>query len=234
MSNKVILKVSNCKYTQKIDFVVGKNEVTMIVGPNGSGKTTFLKLVAGIIGMPCSILFYDEEISNLEVSKRVKKGIIYVPSERSIFPELTVKENLRIGLSFIKNKIRKEENLKLIYSIFPNLKERENQVAGTLSGGERKMLSIAMGLSFSPKLILFDEPTFGLSPKLISSVYNSIGKLKEHGISIVIAEQSVSPIFEYGGMIDRIYLINEHKFTFSGSLDDIKNIEDIKKLYFGI
>jgi len=155
--------------------------------------------------MPCSILFYDEEISNLEVSKRVKKGIIYVPSERSIFPELTVKENLRIGLSFIKNKIRKEENLKLIYSIFPNLKERENQVAGTLSGGERKMLSIAMGLSFSPKLILFDEPTFGLSPKLISSVYNSIGKLKEHGISIVIAEQSVSPIFEYGGMIDRIY-----------------------------
>ncbi|MEM3178957.1 MAG: ATP-binding cassette domain-containing protein [Archaeoglobaceae archaeon] len=232
---EVLLEISDCCFTSKFNFEMEENELIVIVGPNGSGKTTFLRIILGTERIPCKILLNGENIYSLKPHERIKRGIVMAPSGSSNFPYLTVKENINLGLSLSNlNKKDKEKMLEEIYSIFPFLKDRRSQVARTLSGGEQRMLSIARALATNPKILLLDEPSFGLSPKMVDAVYDSILRIKKMGTSIIIAEQSVSPLFDYGENIDKVYFISERTFTFRGNVAELREFQDIGGVYFGL
>lgn len=228
-----MLKVSNCSFTSKFEFEV-ESGVSMIIGPNGAGKTTFLNVISGVIKPPlCKVLLDGEEISQLPTNEIVKKGVVLVPSGRANFPELTVEENLRLGLYVGRTRGSREKVLGEIYDLFPVLKERKNQVAATLSGGEQKMLAIARGLAASPKILLLDEPSFGLGPKVVESIYDSFRKIRET-TAIIISEQGISTAIDFREIIDQVYFIINHEFTFKGKIEQLESIDDVRRVYFGI
>jgi len=207
----------------------------MIIGPNGAGKTTFLKMISGGIKPAlCKVILDGEDVSQLPTSEVIKKGVVLVPSGKANFPELTVEENLRLGLYVGKKGVSRKEILSEIYDLFPVLKERRTQVAGTLSGGEQKMLAIARGLAATPKILLLDEPSFGLAPKVVESIYNSFRKIKETGTSIIISEQGISTALDFREIIDQVYFIINHEFTFRGKIDELESMEDVRRVYFGV
>ncbi len=229
-----LLRVAECNFTSKFEFEL-EHGVAMIIGPNGAGKTTFLKMISGTIRPTnCKIELDGTDISKLSASEIVKRGVVLVPSGKANFPELTVEENLRLGLYVGSKKAPREEVLSRIYSLFPVLKERRKQVAGTLSGGEQKMLAIARGLAATPKVLLLDEPSFGLAPKMVESIYRSFIKIRKDGTSIIISEQGISTALEFREIIDQVYFIINHEFTFRGTIDELERIEDIRRVYFGI
>jgi len=228
-----LLKVTNCSFTANFEFEI-EGGISMIIGPNGAGKTTFLKTISGRIKPPlCKVILDGEDISHLPTSEIIRKGIVLVPSGKANFPDLTVEENLRLGMYVGKVKTKKEI-FEGIYSLFPVLKERKNQIAGTLSGGEQKMLAIARGLAANPKILLLDEPSFGLAPKVIESIYESFKKIKDEGTSIIISEQGISVALDFKDIIDQVYFIINHKFTFKGRIDELEKIEDVRRVYFGV
>lgn len=228
-----MLKVTNCSFTANFEFEI-EGGISMIIGPNGAGKTTFLKTISGRIKPPlCKVILDGEDISHLPTSEIIRKGIVLVPSGKANFPDLTVEENLRLGMYVGKVKTKKEI-FEGIYSLFPVLKERRNQIAGTLSGGEQKMLAIARGLAANPKILLLDEPSFGLAPKVIESIYESFKKIKDEGTSIIISEQGISVALDFKDIIDQVYFIINHKFTFKGRIDELEKIEDVRRVYFGV
>ena len=228
-----MLKVTGCSFTANFEFEI-EGGISMIIGPNGAGKTTFLKTISGRIKPPlCKIILDGEDISHLPTSEIIRKGIVLVPSGKANFPELTVEENLRLGMYVGKIKAKKEI-FEDIYSLFPVLKERRKQIAGTLSGGEQKMLAIARGLAANPKILLLDEPSFGLAPKVIESIYESFKKIKDEGTSIIISEQGISVALGFKDIIDQVYFIIDHKFTFKGRIDELEKIEDVRRVYFGV
>ncbi len=229
-----MLKVTDCNFTSKFGFEI-ESGVVMIIGPNGAGKTTFLKMISGMIRPAhCKIVLDGEDISQLSTSEIIKRGVVLVPSGKANFPELTVEENLRLGLYVGSKEVPREEVLDRIYDLFPILKERKKQVAGTLSGGEQKMLAIARGLAATPKVLLLDEPSFGLAPKVVESIYNSFIKIREGGTSIIISEQGISTALDFREIIDQVYFIINHEFTFKGTIDELKSIDDVRRVYFGV
>ncbi|MCC6033575.1 MAG: ABC transporter ATP-binding protein [Desulfurococcaceae archaeon] len=189
---------------------VGKNEIVAVLGPNGAGKTTLLKAIIGFLKVwGGSIKFLNEEISGLPVHERVRKGIALVPEGRKLFPNMTVEENLVMGAYLYNIKRDKEiQNImEIVYNLFPILKERRTQKAGTLSGGQQQMLAIGRALMTNPKILLLDEPTLGLSPKLANEVLETVVKLRnELGVSVLLVEEKVLLATR---VADRIYLINQ-------------------------
>jgi branched-chain amino acid transport system ATP-binding protein len=189
---------------------VGKNEIVAVLGPNGAGKTTLLKAIIGFLKVwGGSIKFLNEEISGLPVHERVRKGIALVPEGRKLFPNMTVEENLVMGAYLYNIKRDKEiQNImEIVYNLFPILKERRTQKAGTLSGGQQQMLAIGRALMTNPKILLLDEPTLGLSPKLANEVLETVAKLRnELGVSVLLVEEKVLLATR---VADRIYLINQ-------------------------
>jgi branched-chain amino acid transport system ATP-binding protein len=189
---------------------VGKNEIVAVLGPNGAGKTTLLKAIIGFLKVwGGSIKFLNEEISGLPVHERVRKGIALVPEGRKLFPNMTVEENLVMGayLYNIKRDKDIQNIMEIVYNLFPILKERRTQKAGTLSGGQQQMLAIGRALMTNPKILLLDEPTLGLSPKLANEVLETVVKLRnELGVSVLLVEEKVLLATR---VADRIYLINQ-------------------------
>ncbi len=189
---------------------VGKNEIVAVLGPNGAGKTTLLKAIIGFLKIwGGSIKFLNEEISGLPVHERVRKGIALVPEGRKLFPNMTVEENLVMGAYLYNIKKDKEiQNImEIVYNLFPILKERRTQKAGTLSGGQQQMLAIGRALMTNPKILLLDEPTLGLSPKLANEVLETVVKLRDElGVSVLLVEEKVLLATR---VADRIYLINQ-------------------------
>jgi branched-chain amino acid transport system ATP-binding protein len=189
---------------------VGKNEIVAVLGPNGAGKTTLLKAIIGFLKVwGGSIKFLNEEISGLPVHERVRKGIALVPEGRKLFPNMTVEENLVMGayLYNIKRDKDIQNIMEIVYNLFPILKERRTQKAGTLSGGQQQMLAIGRALMTNPKILLLDEPTLGLSPKLANEVLETVAKLRnELGVSVLLVEEKVLLATR---VADRIYLINQ-------------------------
>ena len=229
-----MLKVTGCSFTTNFEFET-EGGISMIIGPNGAGKTTFLKTISGGIKPPlCKVILDGEDISQLPTSEIIKKGIVLVPSGKANFPELTVEENLRLGLYVGKAEASRKEIFESIYSLFPVLRERKNQIAGTLSGGEQKMLAIARGLAARPKILLLDEPSFGLAPKVVESIYESFKKIRDAGTSIIISEQGISAALDFKEIIDQVYFIINHEFTFRGRIDELESIEDVRRVYFGL
>lgn len=215
-----------------VNLEVKEKSITTVLGPNGAGKSTTLKTIFGIL-KPWNgeIEYFGEDITFIPPHKKVELGITLVPEGRHLFPNMTVRDNLLMGAYLSKAEEKIEDSLELVYSLFPRLKEREKQKAGTLSGGEQQMLAIGRALMTAPSLILMDEPSQGLAPKLVKEVFDTILTLKEEGLTILLVEQNVFASLEIS---DYAYVLHEGKIAFGGTVDEVKETEDIKKAYLGV
>ena len=214
-----------------VSLGVEKGQLVCILGANGAGKTTILKTICGITEPEYgTIHFNDKRIDHKDPEEIIKMGISHVPENRRIFPELTVDENLLMGGFLIKDKDLFEERLKKVTSNFPVLSKRGSQQAGTLSGGEQQMLAIARALMLEPKLLLLDEPSLGLSPKLVQEIFTIIKDLHQAGVTILLVEQNVNQalkIADYG------YVLTSGKIFLSGTYDELYEEEKVREMYLG-
>jgi branched-chain amino acid transport system ATP-binding protein len=214
-----------------IDLTVEEGEVVAIIGPNGAGKTTLLKTIAGII-KPISgtIRFNGEEIKNAQPLEIIRRGLVYVPDGSSALTNMTVYENLVLGAFVKRDRTYIKDRLKFIYDVFPILAERKNQLASTLSGGERQMLVLARALMSDPKLLLLDEPSTGLSPLVVSTIYEIISQLVNLKVSIVLVEQDVMRALK---IANRAYLMEAGRIRVKGESEELLRHETIRKYYLG-
>lgn len=215
---------------RNLSLEVKEGQIVALVGANGAGKSTTLKALAGVLHPRVGKIFYkDKDITRLSAYRRVPLGIALVPEGRQLFSTLSVKENLRLG-AYHSNDKEFKERLKEIYSIFPIIKERENQIAGTLSGGEQQMLSFGRAIISKPKLLLLDEPSLGLAPLIIKEVYKTINTIKMTGITIVLVEQNLKMAMH---IANYMYVLEAGELTIQGEPLKLMNDENIKKAYLG-
>jgi branched-chain amino acid transport system ATP-binding protein len=237
----VLLEIKNLsvKYGEiqalhNINIKLKKNEIVAIVGNNGAGKTSLINTITGIVHCYSGeIIFNNENITNFSTEKIVQYGIIQIPEGREIFSELTIKENLELGAYQRFNKENKEkifETLEEIYNLFPILKNRQNQIAGTLSGGEQQMLAIGRGLMAKPKVMLLDEPSLGLAPLIVEEVFNVVKKLRIQGVSVLIVEQNAYAALKNS---DRAYIMETGKITIQDNSENLLNNEKIQEAFLG-
>jgi len=215
---------------RNLSLGVKEGQIVALVGANGAGKSTTLKALAGVLRPRVGkIIYKDKDITQLSAYRRVPLGIALVPEGRQLFSTLSVKENLRLG-AYHSNDKEFKERLKEIYSIFPIIKERENQIAGTLSGGEQQMLSFGRAIISKPKLLLLDEPSLGLAPLIIKEVYKTINTIKMTGITIVLVEQNVKMAMH---IANYMYVLEAGELTIHGEPLKLMKDENIKKAYLG-
>ena len=215
-----------------VSFDVGEGGITVIVGSNGAGKTTTLRAVAGLI-CPKSgtIKFLEQEICGLLPHEIVRRGISLIPEGRMLFARLTVLENLRLGAIIPEAKKVREETLKWVYELFPVLEERKEQIAGTLSGGEQQLLAIARGLMSRPKLLMLDEPSLGLAPKLVLKIFDLLKEINKQGVTILLVEQNVWQALE---IANKGYVLETGKIVLEGAGKDLLQNQLVKKAYLGM
>lgn len=215
-----------------VSFEVNQGEVVALIGANGAGKTTILHTVSGLLQpKEGSVLFEGTDITKVPGHKIVSMGMAHVPEGRRVFANLSVYQNLKMGAYIQKDKAVIDETLERIYKHFPRLQERRNQMAGTLSGGEQQMLAMGRALMSSPKMILMDEPSMGLSPLLVKEVFSIIEYCHESGITILLVEQNAKMAL---GISDRAYVLETGNITMSGSAKEMLENEDVKKAYLGV
>ena len=215
-----------------VNFHIDKGEIVAIIGTNGVGKTTTLMTVAGLITpMSGKMEFEGHDITNMPAYEKMKLGISLVPEGRMLFGKLTVYENMLMGAYTRTDEAEKKARMEQIYSLFPRIKERLNQKAETLSGGEQQMVAIARGLMSNPSLILLDEPSLGLMPKLVKEVFEFIKVIRDMGISVVVVEQNVK---ETLAIANRAYVIQDGVTTIEGTSEELANNPEVKKAYLGI
>lgn len=216
-----------------VNVILQEGSVVAILGPNGAGKTTLLKTIMGIIrAWKGSIKMYGLDITNMPPHRRVGLGLTMIPEGRRLFPDLTVRENLELGAYTRRAREKIGETLELVFNLFPRLKERLHQKAGSLSGGEQQMLAIARALMSKPRVLMLDEPSQGLSPKIAWEVAETLDKIrKEAGISIVLVEQNIALSLEKA---DYIYILEQGRIAIEGFKDEILTRKlDIIKAYLG-
>lgn len=215
-----------------VSIEVKNNEIVALIGPNGAGKTTLLSSIVGLL-KPSSgiILFHEKKITGLPPYKSVNLGISFVPEDRKLFTNCSVRENLLLGAYSSRAKMRTKAMLNAVYQIFPLLKERENQLTITLSGGEQRMLAIARSLMSNPELLLLDEPSQGLAPIMAFEVFKTSEKLKERGISILLVEQNVHYALKFA---DRAYVMETGKVTLEGKASELLGSDYVREAFLGI
>jgi branched-chain amino acid transport system ATP-binding protein len=216
---------------RNVSIQLFENEILTVIGPNGAGKTTLLNTISGLV-VPTSgtIEFYNKRIDGLPPYRIVELGISHVPEGRQLFPRLSVLENLKLGAYTRKARKEMNETLKLVFDMFPILKERAKQAAGSLSGGEQQMLAIARGLMSKPKLLMLDEPSLGLAPKVVDTIFKSIKDIAK-ATTILLVEQNVHRALE---IADRGYVIESGSIVMEGESKELKNNDYVKKAYLGI
>lgn len=214
-----------------ISFEVNQGEVVALIGANGAGKTTTLHTVSGLLpAKEGKIIFDGKDILKVPPHKIVSMGMAHVPEGRRIFQELSVLENLKLGAYTRKSKAEIAESIEMVYDKFPRLKERKNQVAGTLSGGEQQMLAMGRALMSKPRIILMDEPSMGLSPLLVSEIFEIIKEIRNSGTTVLLVEQNAKKALS---IADRAYVLETGNITLSGDASKLINDESIKKAYLG-
>ena len=214
-----------------ISFTVNEGEISALIGANGAGKTTILHTISGLIPAKTgSVKFMDKELTKTAPHKIVQMGMAHVPEGRRIFQELSVYENLKLGAYTRKDKAEIEQSLQTVYGRFPRLEERKKQVAGTLSGGEQQMLAMGRALKSRPKIILMDEPSLGLSPLLVSEIFDIIKSINESGTTVLLVEQNAKKALS---IADRAYVLETGNIVLEGGAKDLMNDDSIKKAYLG-
>jgi branched-chain amino acid transport system ATP-binding protein len=215
-----------------VSLRVNEGEIVALVGANGAGKTTLLNTISGLLRPASgSVDFLDERIDRLAPHKIMKLGICQIPEGRKLFSDMTVGENLEMGAYSSGAWKRRKETLEQVYQVFPVLKERARQSAKKLSGGERQMVAIGRGLMSNPRLCMFDEPSYGLAPKLFSEVLEVIKHLREQGITVFLVEQNVRRTLETA---DRAYVLENGQIVLEGKGKDLLQDELVKKAYLGL
>lgn len=211
---------------KRVDFTVGKNEIVAIIGPNGAGKSTLLKSIFNQCEIYSGkIKFQNENITKLATHELISKGISYSPQGRQIFNNLTVKENLEMGGFIFKDKKKISKKIKFVLKEFPFLKEKLNDFAFSLSGGQQQMLSIGRSLIQDPKLLLLDEPSLGLSPKMMKEIFQKIIEIKQKRVSIIIVEQNAKQAIK---IADKIYILKNGMVDFFGSKKELLKSNKLK------
>ena len=214
-----------------VSFHVDQGEVIALIGANGAGKTTILHTVTGLLSpKKGSVVFEGQEVTKIPAHKIVSLGMAHVPEGRRVFAELSVYENLKMGAYNRKDKSEIEENLQKIYERFPRLKERKNQMAGTLSGGEQQMLAMGRALMSQPKIILMDEPSMGLSPILVNEIFDIIQEVSKSGTTVLLVEQNAKKALS---IADRAYVLETGRIALEGRAEDLLRDDSIKKAYLG-
>ena len=235
-----MLEVKNLKFgysammpvLNDISFQAGNQEIVAILGSNGAGKTTTLKTVSGLLKpWEGSITYKGADITGMPAYGVLKKGISLVPEGRMLFGKLTVYENLSMGAYTRKNQDEIKKTLDMVYELFPRVRERAEQKAETLSGGEQQMVAIARGLMSNPSLLILDEPSLGLMPKLVKEVLQFVKTIRETGISVLIVEQNVN---ETLAIADRAYVIQDGSTVISGAPEELKDNDEIRRIYLGM
>ncbi|KFZ26818.1 MAG: High-affinity branched-chain amino acid transport ATP-binding protein LivF [Candidatus Izimaplasma bacterium HR2] len=212
-----------------VSFEVAKGEIVTLIGSNGAGKSTILKTISNILKKSGGdILFLDKNLEAVEPHKIVEMGISHVPEGRRVFPGLTVYENLQMGAYTRKDKVEIASDLEAVYKRFPRLKERENQSAGTLSGGEQQMLAMGRALMSRPKILLLDEPSMGLAPLLVDEIFNIIKDINKNGTTILLVEQNANRALHVS---NKGYVLETGKITASGKSSDLLNDDKVKEAY---
>ena len=234
MSNMLEIKDLNVSYggikaVKDISFVVPKGEVVTLIGANGAGKSSTLRSIVGLVKPESgSILFEGSELAGLSTDQIVSRGITLVPEGRRVFPDMTVLENLKIGAYMRKDSL--EEDLKWVHDLFPRLKERSWQLAGTLSGGEQQMLAIGRALMSKPDLIMMDEPSLGLAPLIVQSVFDIIREINQQGVTILLVEQNANMALKAANLG---YVMETGRITMTGTGAELLENEEVKSAYLG-
>lgn len=214
-----------------ISFEVNEGEVIALIGANGAGKTTILHTITGLLEASKGEVFFDgKNITKIPAHKIVSMGMAHVPEGRRVFANLTVLQNLKMGAYTRRDKNEIEETLATIYERFPRLQERQNQLAGTLSGGEQQMLAMGRALMSHPKIILMDEPSMGLSPIFVNEIFDIIRSVSSSGTTVLLVEQNAKKALS---IADRAYVLETGKIVLEGQASDLLNNDSIKKAYLG-
>ena len=215
-----------------VSFKVKEGEIVALVGANGSGKSTTLKTISGLLSPSNgSIVFLDQRLDQIPAHKIIEQGVAHVPEGRRLFPGMTVRENLIMGSLSSQAKAKRNETMESVFGLFPRLREREKQMAGTLSGGEQQMLAVGRGLMALPKLIMFDEPSLGLAPILVADIFRIIELIKQEGVTVLVVEQNTKHTLE---ICDRGYVLENGRIALSGTGQELLDNEHVKEAYLGI
>ena len=214
-----------------ISFTVNDGEIVSLIGANGAGKTTTLHTITGLVPAKSgSVMYNGVDLLKTHNNKIVTLGMAHIPEGRHVFTRMSVEENLEMGAFSLKDQSDLKKDLDMVYGLFPRLKDRRNQKAGTLSGGEQQMLAMGRALMSHPKTILMDEPSMGLSPKLVKEIFSIIRKLHEQGITILLVEQNAKMALS---IADRAYVLETGRITMEGDAKELLNNEQVRKAYLG-
>ncbi len=234
--SEVMLKVENLSVNyghiealKDVSVEVVRGQICSIIGANGAGKSTLLKTISGLVKPLSGKIYFEGEELPKKPYKVVMKGVIHVPEGRRTFSGLTIEDNLLVG-AFRADKKQIKEDLERQYEMFPILKERRNQFAGTLSGGEQQMLAVCRGLMSHPRILLLDEPSMGLAPIIVNQIYELIQKIKDSGITILLVEQNAKKALS---ICDYAYVLENGKIKLSGSGEDLLKSDEVRKAYLG-
>jgi len=215
-----------------VSFSVAEGQVVTLLGSNGAGKTTTLRTVSGLLpAVSGSIAFDGREISRARTDQIVELGIVHVPEGRQLWPRMSVRENLEVGAYSPRARARRAESLERVFGLFPRLKERRNQAAGTLSGGERQMCALARGLMGLPRLLMLDEPSLGLAPRLVSEMFDSLRVLRAEGLTVLLVEQNVHQALE---LADTGYVLETGRIVLGGPSGDLLDNPSVRRAYLGV
>lgn len=215
-----------------VSFEVAPGEVVALIGANGAGKSTTLKAVSGLLRPNRgSIQFKEARLDQIPAYRVIERGIAHVPEARRLFPQMTVEENLLMGALRGDAKTRRKETMEEVFALFPRLKERRAQLAGTLSGGEQQMAAVGRGLMSRPEMILFDEPSLGLSPLLVQEIFDVVRRVRESGVTVLLVEQNVRQTL---AICDRAYVLETGHVVREGRGRELLEDEAVKKAYLGV
>jgi branched-chain amino acid transport system ATP-binding protein len=229
---KVYHYYGKAKTLEELNIKLEEGSLDSVIGPNGAGKSTILRVISGLEEIDRGkVEFLGERIDELKAHKIAKKGISLCPERRRLFYDMSVADNLKMGSYLTKNKKKSKELLEFIFELFPRLKERRKQRAGTLSGGEQQMLAIARSLLSSPKLLLMDEPSIGLAPKVKKKIFDAILQIKKEGKTILLVEQDAVLAL---AISDTIHVLEEGKIEIRGNKEELEREPRIREIYLGI
>ena len=226
------VNIGNLSIIQDVSLTIADGEIVALIGANGMGKTTLVRAVSKLNPIKSGKIFLDgEDITDLSADKTVEKGIIQVPEGRKLFPQMSVIENIEMGAFAKRARAKEKENLEYVFSVFPELKSMLKQACGNLSGGQQQMVAIARSIMASPRILVLDEPSIGLSPIATQKMFDAIELIHKSGIGVLITEQNVQQVLK---MANTAYAMQQGKIALSGKASEIAANDELKKIYIGM